>query len=89
MNKVGLASFHLDGDSQLWFLKIERDRQNSVGRNSKLNVMVDDYQHLGELSKLHQDGMVDDYQRRFEQLAARASSLTSEQEVLIFISGLQ
>ncbi|KAG6521619.1 hypothetical protein ZIOFF_018744 [Zingiber officinale] len=41
------------------------------------------------LVKLQQSGSVEDYQRKFEQLAARASSLTLEQEVQIFISGLQ
>lgn len=35
MNKIGLASFHLDGDSQLWFLKIERDSQNLWGEEFK------------------------------------------------------
>ena len=32
---------------------------------------------------------MEEYQRRFEQLAARASTLTREQEVEIFISGLK
>lgn len=44
---------------------------------------------LGELSKLRQTCTIGDYQRQFEQLSARASSLTSEQEVEIFITGLQ
>ena len=44
---------------------------------------------MGELSKLQQGGTVEEYQRRFEQLAARAGPLTTEQEVEIFISGLQ
>ncbi|KAG6535526.1 hypothetical protein ZIOFF_000548 [Zingiber officinale] len=44
---------------------------------------------MGELAKLQQSGSVEDYQQKFEQLAARASSLTSEQKVQIFINGLQ
>ena len=32
---------------------------------------------------------MEDYQRKFEQLAARAGPLTTEQELEIFISGLQ
>lgn len=46
-------------------------------------------QQIGELSKLRQTGTVQEYQRQFEQLSARASSLTGEQEVSFFISGLQ
>lgn len=45
--------------------------------------------NLGELSKLHQDGTVYDYQLRFEQLAAQATSLTNEHEIRIFISRLK
>ncbi|OMP04871.1 Retrotransposon gag protein [Corchorus olitorius] len=43
---------------------------------------------LGELVKLKQTGSVDDYQRKFEQLSARAGSLTVDQEIEIFLSGL-
>ncbi|KAB5529703.1 hypothetical protein DKX38_019784 [Salix brachista] len=57
------------------------------------------HQHIPEAEKveiasyhLDEDAQmttVEDYQRKFEQLAARAGPLTTEQELEIFISGLQ
>ncbi|KAG6479507.1 hypothetical protein ZIOFF_062973 [Zingiber officinale] len=92
--KVGLASFHLEGDVQLWFIKLERDRPHIQWEefkdqcNLRFGPSIRNNK-LGELAKLQQSGSVEDYQRKFEQLAARASSLISEQVVQIFISGLQ
>ncbi|KAG6495596.1 hypothetical protein ZIOFF_043422 [Zingiber officinale] len=92
--KVGLASFHLEGDGQLWFIKLERDRPHIQWEEVKYQCNLRfgppiRYNKLGELAKLQQSGSVEEYQRKFEKLAARVSSLTSEQEVQIFISGLQ
>ncbi|GKB38147.1 hypothetical protein Tco_0883089, partial [Tanacetum coccineum] len=44
---------------------------------------------LGELCKLRQTSMVEEYQRKFEQLVTRAGILTAEQQVEIFVSRLQ
>lgn len=44
---------------------------------------------VGELSKLRRTGSVYEYQRRFDQLLAHTSLLTSPQEINIFVSGLQ
>lgn len=90
---MGLASFHLEGDAQLWFLKLERDSPNLTWE------VFREFWHfrfghpirsnkLGELYKLRQIGVVEEYVGRFEQLSARASSFNNEQEVEFFISGL-
>ncbi|KAB5511770.1 hypothetical protein DKX38_028798 [Salix brachista] len=92
--KVEIASYHLDEDAQVWFLKLERDRPGISWEEFKRNCHLRfgpslQSSKLGELSKLRQGSTVEDYQRKFEQLAARAGPLTTEQELEIFISGLQ
>ncbi|OMO61303.1 Retrotransposon gag protein [Corchorus olitorius] len=92
--RVGLASFHLEGDAQLWFLKLERDHPSITWDafvkqcNLRFGPPIR-RNKLGELVKLKQTESVDDYQRKFEQLSARAGSLTVDQEIEIFLSGLQ
>ena len=92
--KVEIASYHLDEDAQVWFLKLERDRPDISWEEFKRQCHLRfgpsiQSNKLGALSKLRQVTTVEDYQRQFEQLAARAGPLTSEQELEIFISGLQ
>ncbi|KAF9662444.1 hypothetical protein SADUNF_Sadunf18G0053900 [Salix dunnii] len=91
--KVEIASYHLDADAQVWFLKLDRDRPGISWVEFKRQCQLRfgpslQGNKLGELAKLRQGGTVEEYQRKFEQLAARASHLTTEQEVEIFISGL-
>ncbi|XP_055960653.1 transposon Tf2-1 polyprotein [Mercurialis annua] len=93
-DKVILASFHLEGDAQLWFLKLQRDRPNISWDNFKVQCQLRfgppiRSSKLGELSKLKQSSTVEDYQRQFERLSAQTTTLTSEQEKEIFISGLR
>eukprot|EP00257_Ricinus_communis_P017974 XP_015576546.1 uncharacterized protein LOC107261479 [Ricinus communis] len=93
-DKVILASFHLEGDAQLWFLKLQRDRPNISWANFKVQCQLHfgpsiRSSKLGELSKLKQSNTVEDYQRQFERLSAQTTTLTSEQEKEIFISGLR
>jgi len=92
--KVEIASYHLDEDAQVWFLKLDRDRPGISWEEFKRQCHLRfgpsiQSNKLGELSKLRQGGTVEEFQRKFEQLAARAGPLTTEQEVEIFISGLQ
>lgn len=44
---------------------------------------------MGELSKLHEIGSVEDYIRHFEDLAGQADCLSSKQEAQIFVSGFK
>lgn len=89
--KIGIASFHLEGDAQLWFLKLERDNQSLTWEvKEECNIRFGPVlrcTRLGEL--LRQTGSVEEYQRKFVQLLARADSLTKDQEVEFFIAGLQ
>lgn len=91
--EVGVASFHLDGDAQLWFLKMEHDIVNITWEEFKQynNLHFGLCIHttkLGELSNLQQIGSVEDFQHRSEQLAPQAGCLTANREMHIFWSGL-
>lgn len=92
--KVGLASYHLEVNAQLWFLQLEADYPNLT--------WVDFKQHchlcfgppiwsnkLGELSKLRHTGSMTTYQEHFKQLASCARQLTRAQKIELYISGLQ
>lgn len=63
--KIGIASFHLESDAQLWFLKWERDNSGSSCEDFKeCNVRFGPIlrcTRVGELSKLRQTGSVEEY----------------------------
>ncbi|OMO79271.1 reverse transcriptase [Corchorus capsularis] len=64
--KVGLASFYLKGDAQLWFLKVERDRPSITWDEFKRQCNLRFGQpvrsnKLGELVKLRQIGGLQEY----------------------------
>lgn len=66
--KLGDASFHLEGDEQLWFLKLDRDKPDLSWAEFKSYCLLrfgpsfqDD--QLGELSKLKQTGSLEAYLR--------------------------
>ncbi|KAK6248100.1 hypothetical protein QUC31_019665 [Theobroma cacao] len=91
--KVNLASFHLEGNAQLWFLQMEVDTPqpswDEFKRQCHLRFGPPIRSHkLGELAKLRQSGTVADYQEKFEQLASQASTLTQAQKIELYISGL-
>ncbi|GJU73877.1 retrotransposon gag protein, partial [Tanacetum coccineum] len=92
--KVEIACYHLDEDAQVWFLKLDIDRPGILWEEFKRECHrrfgpIVQGNKLRELCKLRQTGTVEEYQRKFEQLVTRASILTAEQEVEIFVSGLQ
>ncbi|XP_073158542.1 uncharacterized protein [Henckelia pumila] len=92
-DKVWMAALELQSKHQIWFTKLKRDQPNLTWEDFKYRFRLRfgplEHNKLGELSKLSQDGTVDDYIRRFETLAVRAGPLSDEQEVEIFISGLK
>jgi len=91
--KVGLASFHLEGNAQLWFLQLEIDMPQPSWDEFKrqCNLCFGKpirSQKLGELAKLCQIGSVTNYQEKFEQLISRAGTLTQSQKIELYISDL-
>ncbi|KAH0706378.1 hypothetical protein KY285_010880 [Solanum tuberosum] len=91
--KVSLASFHLEGNAQLWFLQLETDLpEPSLDEfkrycNLRFGPPIKS-QKLGELAKLRQIGSVSDYQEKFEQLISQAGTLTQSQKIELYISDL-
>ncbi|CAL5401368.1 unnamed protein product [Camellia sinensis] len=84
-DKVGLASFHLEGDAQLWY-QLLCQNENEVswpefegGLQPRFG-FTQYYDPFGELTKLQQQGSIKDYQSQFEKLLARAHNLPQVQQ---------
>ncbi|KAK0576161.1 hypothetical protein LWI29_013005 [Acer saccharum] len=93
-DRVALASFHLEGDAQLWYqlLKQEKDvltwQEFQDGLDLRFGVTkFQDF--FGDLIKLQQVGSVRDYQTQFEKLLAKVGHLPPNRQVSCFISGLK
>ncbi|KAA8517098.1 hypothetical protein F0562_017391 [Nyssa sinensis] len=74
---VALASFHLEGDAQLWYQLLKQDRGVMTWQEfcDDLHTRYGPSQFqdfFGELIKLQQVGSVRDYQARFEKLLSKA-----------------
>ncbi|KAF2308590.1 hypothetical protein GH714_010997 [Hevea brasiliensis] len=91
---VSLASYHLEGIAQLWYMQLLDDIPNpswaefSHQCNLRFGPPIRSNK-LGELAKLKQMGSVADYQNQFEALVSRAGTLTQHQKVQLYLSGLQ
>ncbi|KAF2322890.1 hypothetical protein GH714_031839 [Hevea brasiliensis] len=92
--KVSLASFHLEGIAQLWFLQLMNDAPNQTWEEFKHQCILRfgppiRSNKLGELAKLKQASSVADYQTKFEIQVSRAGTLTQDQKIQLYLSGLQ
>ncbi|KAK5787464.1 hypothetical protein PVK06_042118 [Gossypium arboreum] len=92
-DKVGLASFHLLGEAQLWFDQIEEEEANLDWERFRECCHVRfgppmSNNPLGELANLRQTGTVEEYQRQFQSLLARTTDLKPRQQVNLFTTGL-
>ncbi|KAI9169737.1 hypothetical protein LWI28_016981 [Acer negundo] len=93
-DKVSLASFYLEGDSQLWFQMLEQEQlyvtwedfKNRLQTRFGPNQFSDPF---GELIQLRQTGTVVKYQTRFEKLLAKVGSLAPDKKVSCFVTGLK
>ncbi|GMY20249.1 hypothetical protein FCV25MIE_15488 [Fagus crenata] len=93
-DQVTLASFHLEGEAQLWYQLLQQETNNIPWNVFKSGILArygptQFYDYFGELTKLQQSGTVKEYQTRFEQLLAKAGPLPSTRQVSCFISGLK
>ncbi|KAL4181209.1 hypothetical protein AMTRI_Chr12g270130 [Amborella trichopoda] len=79
---VALASFHLEGDAQLWYQLF-----NQEGLHARYGpTQFQDF--FGELAKLQQIRTVRHYQTQFERLLTKVGYLPPNSQVNCFISGL-
>ena len=92
--KVPLATYHLEGEAQLWY-EILKEEKGEVtwltlkeGLNSRYGpTEFDDF--FGDLTRLKQVGSVREYQSQFEKLLSRVGKLNQSQQVACFIGGLK
>ncbi|KAK0571896.1 hypothetical protein LWI29_023257 [Acer saccharum] len=94
VDQVTLASFHLEGDAQLWYQLLKQERITITWEEFKQGLHTrfgpnQFFNFFGELTKLQQTGTVEEYQGKFEKLLARAGHLPQAQQVSCFISGLR
>ncbi|KAK1300149.1 hypothetical protein QJS10_CPB13g01198 [Acorus calamus] len=92
--RVALASFHLEGDAQLWYQLLRQERGlltwqefcNGVHTQYGPTQFQDFFR---ELTRLQQDGSIRDYQTQFEKLLSKVGHLPQNSQVNCFISGLK
>ena len=92
--KVPLATYHLQGEVQLWYQIIKEEEKEVTwpllkeGLNSKYGpTEFDDF--FGDLTRLKQIGSVREYQIQFEKLLSRVGKLNQPQQVTCFVGGLK
>jgi hypothetical protein len=92
--RVWLAAFHLQGPAQQWYMRLERDE--GVPGWRRFCELLDlrfgpplRANPLGELVACRRTGSVAEYQERFLALLTRAGPLTEDQQIQLFVAGLQ
>ncbi|WVZ92756.1 hypothetical protein U9M48_038799 [Paspalum notatum var. saurae] len=92
--KVWLASFHLEGAAQQWYIHLQQQEGTPRWRRftDLLNIRFGPpirANPLGELAACRRSGTVHDYATNFMDLLARAGPLSEPQQVQLFTAGLQ
>lgn len=92
-DRVWIASLHLEGAGLEWYYGFERDYDLVPWpRFAKyINMLFGPplrHDTLAELKALYHIGTVEEYQRQFNRLLCRATDVTMEQQVELFIVGL-
>lgn len=92
-DKVGLPAFHLLGEAQLWCYKLEQEEPNLKWDQFKSYCLLTFGPPMsgnpsGELVNLKQVGFVGEYQKQFQTLLARATTVRGDQQVDLFTAGL-
>lgn len=96
--KVILASMHLEGKAEYWYVDYVEGREH-MGWNMFVAMVMDRFEEeerenlVGDFNKLKQDGSVESYKIQFEQLKAfvlqNNRGLTEDYFVKSFLSGLK
>ena len=92
--KVKLASYHMEGDAQIWIQRKKLLKANVEWEEFKSELMLRfgsaPYEdRFGELCKLRQTSTVREYQSRFERVLGKAGTLTDQLEMACFLRGLK
>lgn len=96
--KIITASMYMEAKADYWYLDYVEGREN-MSWNRFVDVVTDRFSMvgeeniIGEFNKLKQDGTVEEYQERFEELKSfmlnMNRSLTEDYFVKSFLSGLK
>jgi len=98
MQKVSLASYHLEGEANQWWQWIRRTFQEEGRVLSWINFEGELWARFGPskcedfdeaLSRIRQEGSLRDYQREFERLGNRVRGWTQRALVGTFMGGLK
>jgi hypothetical protein len=92
--KTALASFHLEGEAQMWFQILIREEREIGWPEFTAGLLTrfgpnQFYDPFGELTKLQHEGTVRGYQAKFESLLSKIGVLSQTRQVSCFISGLK
>jgi hypothetical protein len=92
--KVGLASFHLTGDAQLWYQQYKGAHGHPTWRRltELINIQFEPPSRsnaLGELISFKCTGTVAEFNKKFNALLCRAPQLPEDQVVSIYTTNLQ
>ncbi|KAL5744096.1 hypothetical protein ACOSQ2_027212 [Xanthoceras sorbifolium] len=71
---VALASFHLEGDAQLWYQLVKQEKG---------------CYDMARVSRWHQYKVCTNYQTQFEKLLSKVGYLPQDSQVSCFINGLR
>ncbi|GLT61288.1 hypothetical protein SLA2020_340070 [Shorea laevis] len=93
-DQAALASFHLEGEAQLWYQILLREGREIGWAELKEGLFVrfgpsQFYDLFGELTKLQQEGSIKEYQSKFESLLPKIGTLSQSQQVSCFVIGLK
>lgn len=90
--KVSLASFHMEGTIQLYFLQMLQDTYDPSWEDFKHQCHLHfgpfiRSNKFGELAKLKQVGKVAEYQAKFENLISSSGLITQNKKFSFFLVG--
>ena len=91
--KVWMASYHLEGVAQSWYLQLQTDEGTPRWHRFKDILQLRfgpplRSAPLFELAECRRTGTVEEYQNRFQELLPRAGPLEERQRVQLFTGGL-
>jgi hypothetical protein len=86
-DKTPLASFNLEGEAQLWYQILLREKRDITWAEFTEGLFV--RFGLDELTKFQQEGSIKDYQAKFESLLSKIGTLSPTKHVNCFVSSLE
>lgn len=92
--QVELASFHLEGDAEIWFDMLQEQQEVLSWKKLKeaMNLQFEPSVYedfFGDLIRLSQESSVNEYTIKFNRLITRAGYMTETQKISSYTCGLK